>query len=124
MTEALVDVDKFRRRLLALEDELRQRIEREVESARQTIDEQPAGSDQSVVDELKEESFLLADNDRALLAQVRAALKRIEDGTFGRCVVDGGPIEETRLEAVPWTQYCVKHQEQLEQTAALHTPKL
>lgn len=122
--EALVDLDKFRRRLLALEDELRQRIEREVESARQTIDEQPAASDQSVVDELKEESFLLADNDRALLAQVRAALKRIEDGTFGRCVVDGGPIEEKRLEAVPWTQYCVKHQEQREQTAALHTPKL
>ena len=124
MTEALVDVDKFRRRLLALEDELRQRIEREVESARQTIDEQPAGSDQSVVDELKEESFLLADNDRALLAQVRAALKRIEDGTFGRCVVDGGPIEEKRLEAVPWTPYCVKHQEELEQATPVRTPKL
>ena len=108
----------------ALEEELRTRIEHEVEAARQAKDEQPDAGDQSVADEMREESFLLADNDTALLAQVRAALKRIEDGTFGKCVVDGGPIEEKRLEAVPWTPYCVKHQEQLEQTAPVRTPKL
>jgi RNA polymerase-binding transcription factor DksA len=28
--------------------------------------------------------------------QVRDALKRIEDGTFGRCVVDGGPEDRLR----------------------------
>jgi len=122
--EVRVDLDKFRRRLLALEEEIRTRIEHEVETARQAKDEQPDVSDQSVADELREESFLLADTDTALLAQVRAALKRIEDGTFGKCVVDGGPIEEKRLEAVPWTPYCVKHQEELEQATPVRTPKL
>jgi RNA polymerase-binding transcription factor DksA len=29
-------------------------------------------------------------------------------------VVDGAPIEEKRLEAVPWTPYCLKHQQLLE----------
>jgi len=122
--EARVDRDKFRQRLLALEKELRERIGREVEAARQTMDDEPNASDQSVVDLLKEEAFALAHTDTEVLAEVRRALKRIEDGTFGRCVVDGGPIEEKRLEAVPWTPYCIKHQEQLEPAAALRTPKL
>ena len=119
-----MDRDKFRQRLLALEKELRERIGREVEAARQTMDDEPNASDQSVVDLLKEEAFALAHTDTEVLAEVRRALKRIEDGTFGRCVVDGGPIEEKRLEAVPWTPYCIKHQEQLEPAAALRTPKL
>ena len=45
----------------------------------------------------------LAETDSAILAQVRAALARIADGTYGRCTVDGGPIDEKRLESVPWT---------------------
>jgi DnaK suppressor protein len=45
-----------------------------------------------------------------LLKEVRAALQRIEDGTYGQCLEDGGPIEPKRLEAVPWASYCLKHQ--------------
>ena len=52
------------------------------------------------------------------------ALKRIDDGTFGTCVVDGGPIEEARLEAVPWTPYCLKHQQMREASAPPRTPTL
>ena len=59
-----------------------------------------------------------------VLRQVRGALQRIEQGTFGRCTVDGGPIEEKRLEAVPWTPYCLKHQQQLEAEQRTRTPTL
>lgn len=31
--------------------------------------------------------------------------------TYGICIVDGEPIDEGRLEAVPWTPYCRKHAE-------------
>jgi RNA polymerase-binding transcription factor DksA len=55
---------------------------------------------------------------------VRAALRRIEDGTYGRCVVDGEPIGEKRLEAVPWTPYCLQHQAELEERARIRTPSL
>ena len=64
----------------------------------------------------------MADTDSAVLEQVRAALRRIDDGRFGRCVVDEGPIEPKRLDAMPWTPYCVKHQEQIEE--ARRTPSL
>jgi RNA polymerase-binding transcription factor DksA len=35
-------------------------------------------------------------------------------GTYGRCLVDGEPIELARLDAAPWAAYCRRHQEQLE----------
>ena len=71
-------------------------------------------SDASVADEEKSNLFQEADSDLATLNQVRDALKRIENGTFGKCVVDGGPIDEKRLRAVPWTPYCLKHEQLLE----------
>lgn len=44
------------------------------------------------------------------LEQVRDALQRIEDGSYGKCIVCGRPIEPARLEAVPWTPYCLEDQ--------------
>jgi DnaK suppressor protein len=119
-----MDVERYRTQLQTLERELRERIGREVGNARQTQDDQKDTSDESVVDELRGESFAMADNDSAVLKEVEAALERIDDGTFGNCLADGGPIEPKRLDAVPWTRYCVKHQQQFEETAGLKTPNL
>lgn len=54
-------------------------------------------------------------NERALLTEVQDALKRIDEGTYGRCVVCGQPIPERRLEAIPWASRCVQHEADLEQ---------
>jgi RNA polymerase-binding transcription factor DksA len=43
--------------------------------------------------------------------EVKAALLRIEEGTYGTCTVDGEPIEEARLEANPAATTCIKHKE-------------
>jgi DnaK suppressor protein len=51
-------------------------------------------------------------------------LKRIDDGTFGQCAVDGGPIEAKRLDAIPWAPYCLKHQTLLEAAARRRMPTL
>ena len=119
-----VNIDHYRRRLLELERELVERLGAEAETARDARDDQPDVSDLAHVDELKEEYFALAETDSAILAQVRAALRRIEEGTYGRCVVDGEPIDEKRLEAVPWTPYCLKHQSELEGRVNTRTPSL
>jgi DnaK suppressor protein len=122
--EAVVNIEDYRRRLLAREQELRERLGREIGTARTAREDQADVSDVSVADELKEESFAIAETDSAILAQVRAALERIGDGTFGRCVIDGDAIEGRRLEAVPWTPYCLKHQQELEEQRRLRTPSL
>ena len=49
--------------------------------------------------------------DRALLALVDAALKRISEGTFGDCLNCGQEINAKRLEAIPWVRYCITCQE-------------
>jgi len=90
---SIVDIESYRRRLLSLEQDLLKRLGREVEVARETRDDQAEIGDIAVVDELKEEYFAVAETDSAKLAQVRAALKRIEDGTFGLCVIDNEPID-------------------------------
>ena len=41
------------------------------------------------------------------IAAIRAALMRIEAGTYGSCTVCGEPIGEKRLEAVPYAARCI-----------------
>jgi len=41
--------------------------------------------------------------------EVRNSIKKIGDGTFGICEIDGEPIEPERLEANPAATTCVKH---------------
>jgi RNA polymerase-binding transcription factor len=94
------------------------------ENPRDARDDQADAGDLAHVDELKDEYFTLAQTDSEILAQVRAALAQIDDSTFGRCVVDGCEFEPHRLEAVPWTPYCLKHQQQLEERLGLRTPPL
>jgi DnaK suppressor protein len=48
------------------------------------------------------------------LRQVRAALQRIEDDSFGICGECDEPISLARLTVIPWANFCVKCQEQVE----------
>lgn len=44
---------------------------------------------------------------RDAIAQVNAALERIDDGAYGACADCGGEISSARLEAVPEATHCV-----------------
>jgi RNA polymerase-binding transcription factor DksA len=48
------------------------------------------------------------------LYEIEAALKRIEDGTYGVCELTGEPIPWERLEAIPWTRFSLEAEKQLE----------
>jgi DnaK suppressor protein len=121
----VMNADRYRQRLLDQERESVARIERAMGAAREPGDGAAHDSgDESVIDEAKDSEFATADADRTVLTQVRDALARIEDGTFGTCTVDGGPIEAARLEAIPWTPYCLKHQEELDARSGQRTPTL
>ena len=45
---------------------------------------------------------------RSEIQQIRLALLRIENGTYGTCAVCGEPIGLARLEAVPTATRCIK----------------
>ena len=48
------------------------------------------------------------------LYEIDAALKRIEDGTYGICELTGKAIPWERLEAIPWTRFSTEAESQLE----------
>jgi len=51
------------------------------------------------------------DRESNLLRNVRAALSRMADGSYGTCLHCEEDISPKRLNAVPWTAYCIKCQE-------------
>jgi DnaK suppressor protein len=51
------------------------------------------------------------DRESQLLRNVRNALRRIEDGSYGVCLHCEEDINPKRLTAVPWTPYCISCQE-------------
>src|SRR3569833_1917796 len=52
------------------------------------------------------------DRESNLLRNVRSALRRIDDGSFGICLHCEEEISPKRIAAVPWTSLCIQCQEQ------------
>ena len=57
----------------------------------------------------REIDYSLEDNAELVLREIDAALKRIDDGTYGKCVDGGEDIGQERLEAMPWASLCIDH---------------
>jgi DnaK suppressor protein len=55
------------------------------------------------------------DRESTLLREVKAAMRRIHDGTFGTCMDCESAISPKRLAAVPWAQRCIQCQDAADQ---------
>jgi len=116
---------QYKRRLLDLERELSARTARETRLGREQSDQGVADvGDAGVAEQDASADFTEAELDSTVLTLVRDALRRIEAGTFGACVIDGQPIEAKRLESSPWVPYCLKHQKLLEAAARHRFPTM
>src|SRR5271165_3232605 len=102
------ELEKFKAILEAKQAELshavRNREDIAIEKTADAIDEvQLAGERELAIRNLDRESILLRN--------VRGALARIEDGSFGSCQHCEEDISPKRLNAVPWAPYCIRCQE-------------
>jgi RNA polymerase-binding transcription factor len=110
------DVERLRQKLEFQRHETRQflrHLEQEVRSldAEATQD----SADRRVISLSKESLFERSSQRRTVLSLIEAALKRIADGSFGTCVGCGDEIQDQRLQALPWTQFCLQCQGELEE---------
>jgi DnaK suppressor protein len=64
------------------------------------------------------------DRESTLLRQVRAALRRIHDGSFGTCIECEWAISPKRLAAVPWASRCIQCQEAADRNGQERTEPL
>jgi len=62
----------------------------------------------------KELLFELSDNERGTLDMIEAAIRKVDNGTFGLCEATQKPIGRARLEAIPYARYSIEYQNQLE----------
>ncbi|HRQ71443.1 MAG TPA: TraR/DksA C4-type zinc finger protein [Phycisphaerales bacterium] len=59
----------------------------------------------------------LAAADRQLLREIEAALQRINDGVYGVCEMTGKPINQERLDELPWARYSIEAAREIERRA-------
>jgi RNA polymerase-binding protein DksA len=106
----------FRSQLVALDQEESERlaVSLEEEADEETYDQHLADVGAVTLD--REMELSLQENTERLLEQVDRALEKIEEGTYGLCDRCGQPIEEGRLEAVPYATLCMRHQQELERS--------
>jgi DnaK suppressor protein len=106
------ELEKYRRLLDAKKHELSADLAKTRDAEEETTEESTQDiADKAVSSYTREFLYSLSDGDRTTLLQIDQALARIEEGTFGACSNCGLPMAEKRLNAVPWTPYCVDCQE-------------
>ena len=62
------------------------------------------------------------DREFTQLRDARAALRRIEAGSFGTCQECEGNIHPKRLAAVPWATFCIRCQEAVDRNEEIQPP--
>ncbi len=105
----------YRDRLLERRESLfRQVTEAEMSSRERDLEATQDPADMAANAYTKELLISMSANDRKLLVLIDEALERVEKGEYGDCINCGEPVQEKRLDAVPWTRYCLKCQDMQE----------
>ena len=106
---------QFKTMLESVQRQLRPAVGKTVRDGRDISVESAADpADCAVNANLREFLFRQAHERHRLLQAADGALERIAQGTFGKCLSCDALISTKRLQAVPWTLYCVECQEKRE----------
>ena len=81
--------------------------QREATGELSSYDNHPADSGTELFERSK--NLAMDEHHDEQIAKIDSALKAIEEGTYGKCAECGKEIPFERLEAVPYTLYCVEH---------------
>lgn len=111
---ATIDTEHFRRRLLEDRTRVKEALDYlhednpgSMEDETQEIPSDNHPGDIATITHDREIGYTLEENEERVLAAIDAALKRIDEGTFGTCRTCGQPIAIERLEALPYTTQCI-----------------
>lgn len=106
---------QYEKRLRQRQHELEQALANTVEQALSSnVNDAQDVADQAVAGYQKEMLFSQGTVRNKQLRLVRQALNRIAEGSYGDCIRCYQTIGAKRIEALPWTPYCIDCQEQIE----------
>lgn len=111
--------------LLSLRDQLMDGRDAQREQTTQPLQQETNDQADCGTDEFDHDlAFSILSQEESALQEVDAAIRRIEEGTYGICEETGEPIPNSRLRAVPWTRYQKKVQERLEREGLVKQTRL
>jgi len=102
------ELEKYKRALEAKQAELLRGLRKRDDIA---IEKTPDALDEVQLAGERELAIRTLDRESSLLRQVKSALVRVAEGSYGVCLHCEEEIKPKRLDAVPWTRYCISCQE-------------
>jgi DnaK suppressor protein len=110
----------FRQRLLAWKDEILRESSLTLQHLQEDTTQEPDLADRASTESERALELRTRDRQRKLISKIDAALKRIEDGSYGYCEETGEPISLKRLEARPIATLSIEAQERHERRERTH----
>jgi DnaK suppressor protein len=112
--------DYFRQKLLAWKNDLLKEANATLQLLQDENQNQPDFMDRASSETDRALELRARDRARKLIVKIDAALRRIEDGTYGYCEETGEPISIKRLEARPIATLSIEAQERRERFERLY----
>jgi DnaK suppressor protein len=113
-------VEYFRRKLLNWKSELQAGSRDTIEGLQDGTRNIPDVADRASEETDRALELRTRDRQRKLVSKIDAALRRIDDGEFGYCLVTGEPISLKRLDARPIATMSLEAQERHERREKVH----
>ena len=105
-------LQRYQQKLLMMQDRTRDEIQRMIQVV--LDNDVTAGEHDHGVSESFDKELVLEHTEQAMQNMVRSALTRIEEGTYGKCLQCCRVIPQVRLNAIPFTPYCVSCEREYE----------
>ncbi|GAB5411109.1 MAG: TraR/DksA family transcriptional regulator [Chlamydiales bacterium] len=115
------DIEKYRKELLKLRDQLSGNLEevsKEVRSPEEGKGLSQHQADAGTDDFVRNVSLNVGSKEREILDQIERALEKIDEGTYGKCDASGKDIPVKRLNAIPYATRTADEQEKFEREQA------
>jgi DnaK suppressor protein len=106
--------DYFRKKLLAWKEEILAESRETLEALQAESQNHPDLADRASSETDRSVELRARDRQRKLIAKIEAALRRIDEGTYGFCEETGEPISLRRLDARPIATLSIEAQERHE----------
>ena len=113
-------VEYFRRKLLTWKEEILRESRETVTLLQSVTENHPDVADRASSETDRAIELRARDRQRKLISKIDAALRRIEDGSYGYCEETGEPIGLGRLDARPVATLSVEPQERHERRERVH----
>ncbi|MDT8346062.1 MAG: RNA polymerase-binding protein DksA [Thermohalobaculum sp.] len=112
--------DYFRRKLIAWRDSILEESRETVLNMQEDTQNIPDLADRASAETDRALELRTRDRQRKLIAKIDAAIRRIDEGTYGYCEATGEPISLKRLDARPIATLSLEAQEKHERREKVH----